>query len=72
MEKLCLHPQGEGEVSPKEAREGPRLHADTQATLLQPQLRGSLTMTNSGVAPGGLLHPSVSEFTSLPDGLAAT
>lgn len=72
MEKLCPHPQGEGEFSPEEARGGPRLHADTQATLLQPQLWGSLTKTNLGVAPGCLLHPSVSEFTSLPDGLAAT
>lgn len=72
MEKLCPHPQGEGEFSPDAARGGPRLQTDTQPTLLQPQLWGSLTKTNLGVAPGCLLRPSVSEFTSLPDGLVAT
>lgn len=45
MEKLCPQPQGEGEVSPEWAR------GDTQNTLLQPQLWGSLT-NQLGGGPG--------------------
>lgn len=68
---VCIHRE-KGRSAQRRHKRDPGSTGKTQATLLWPQLRGSPTMTNPGVAPDCLLHPSVSEFTSLPEGLAET
>lgn len=60
MEKLPASTGRKGRSAQRRHKKDAGATQNTQATLLRPQLQGSLTTISSGVTPGCVLRPSVS------------